>query len=427
MIIVVPNFDRGGVSRFSFEVAAAARAAGRTAVVVGAGDPNGLWPQYDLERRAVPTWDAKAAGMIAALCSGEDVLLANSPAVACLLPALAGARRVLLVAHGTPPDNSAWIGPARTALVGRLVTAGLARLGTPAATLRPALADEFGIAIERIVSLTHITHPRPRGRHPGAAGVLVPVRLSSEKRYVVESGIALAAAMGVPVTVVGEGPAAEEFALLVAEGPADGELCRDPDVGRYIADADVVVATGITALEACAAGRRVALAGQPHGQLVGAAGPSRIRAMIDGGFTGLTMPPLAPAAVADELRALGSEELDAVVSYVVDEGAPEHVLSLIDAALEPVDPPLDPDTGVAMAAALLSLEETVGETYRYLGEVEVARDWWRGQYEGCEAQLHAMRDYLGELERTRDELRARVAPNEAVPAPAAPARRWFSR
>jgi hypothetical protein len=423
MIIVVPNFDRGGVSRFSFELAAAVRSAGRAAIVVGAGDADGLWPQYELDRRSVRSWDADAAAALAELATDDDVVLANAPAMACVLPALVQARSVLVVAHGTPPDNAAWIGPARTALVGRLVTAGLARLATPAPTLRPALADEFGVAVERIAALTHVTHRQPPGRRPGAGGVLVPVRLSSEKRYVVESGIALAVAMGVPLTVVGEGPAAEDFARLVAEGPATGEVRRDPDLERHVAEADVVVATGITALEACAAGRRVALAGQPHGKLVGAANPARVGTMIDGGFTGLTMPPVDPAAVAAELRALTSQDLDAVVHEVTSRGAPANVLSLVESALEPVRAPFDGETGVALAAALLSLEDTVVGAYRYLGQVEHARDWWRGQYDGCEAQLHELRGYLGEVEQARDRLQAELT----AAAQPLPQRRWFSR
>lgn len=183
----------------------------------------------------------------------------------------------------------------------------LARMGVP---------DAHVHVVPCGVDTTHFT-PGPGAPQPWLAWEPLPHRLLSVGRLVERKGLA---------TVVEALPSVPGAELVVAGGPADGDLDDDPEVRRLRAlaarlgvagrvhfvgavpreqvpalmrSSDVVVATpwyepfGIVPLEAAACGRP--LVGSAVGGLLDS---------VQHGVTGVLVPPRDPAALARELRLL---------------------------------------------------------------------------------------------------------------------------
>ncbi|HWM63166.1 MAG TPA: hypothetical protein VNP96_04155 [Solirubrobacterales bacterium] len=191
------------------------------------------------------------------------------------VPALKLCGRAALVAHQAPHGLARWFGPEILPSVRVPIEAAAAESNAVVLVRgeahRRRIADAFEVPPDRLrilpasIPLAGVAF-RPAAAEP--VEVLAMVRLSPEKEPVPRLAIELVRAQldaGRPcrLTVAGDGPLRDEMMMLCEQrlpaGPWRVERApRDP-IAR-LAAADLVVAQGLTTLEAAALGRRVVVA-----------------------------------------------------------------------------------------------------------------------------------------------------------------------
>lgn len=221
------------------------------------------------------TWHRSGLGTRAGIRSAQKhikdasrTLLIHSPDTFHLAGLLADADSAGVGVHGTPGTNANWLGRYRHTVAAAAIQSlpGLPIL-VPAELYRPGIAAEFSVDVERVCALPNaiellVDPVVPAGREQ----ILVPARLADDKLWVLEAAIELARASQHSVRVVGSGPHSQHWRdVLASKCPVPWQLTVDENLTGYLAAADVVVGAGLVAMEAAAAGRRVAVPSKSGG------------------------------------------------------------------------------------------------------------------------------------------------------------------
>ncbi len=276
---ILGDLDRGGVSRVYSDLGAVLVGRG---VVVRIIAPDGPM-RREITARGIEwepiDWDAprreSSAHAGALLRPNEPTVLVADPRSAHVLELAAANGPTLCTMHNTPPLLEAWMEPAESYRMIRLI-AGLQRAGrvqavTIGATYRTAYERRLGADAGAVALLPPAIDGAAFDFLDAPAGldrVLCLSRLSPEKRPSISAAVQLVAArlaQGHPchLDVVGDGVWRSQAEALCADDlPADrfrfhGSTDRPGDAIRR---AGVTVATGLTVLEAIATGSRVVYA-----------------------------------------------------------------------------------------------------------------------------------------------------------------------
>jgi hypothetical protein len=193
--------------------------------------------------------------------AADAVLLVNSPQTGLLVPLLAQARAAAVGVHGSPWTNTTWLGQRRHGLTAAAVRSlDCLPILVPAASDRQDIAAEFGIPVSRVQALPNAIDPEvgSPARSAGCGRILVPVRISKEKTWLLEAAIEAANLTGVDLAVVGVGPHVAEWQERLSKRcRGRWELIENPGIREYVRTADVVVGAGMVAMEAAQMQRRV--------------------------------------------------------------------------------------------------------------------------------------------------------------------------
>jgi hypothetical protein len=190
-------------------------------------------------------------------------------------PALQACGRAALAMHQAPHALARWFGPeiideARVPLESALARRRAVVL-VRGESHRRRVAAAFGVDEQKLRILPASIPPVPTPRHRAAdrpREVLALMRLSPDKAAIAQLAVALvqtrlAAGKDCRLTIAGEGPWRDDAVALCEHRLAPGawqiEAAPEDPIGR-LADSDLVVAQGLTTLEATALGRRVVVA-----------------------------------------------------------------------------------------------------------------------------------------------------------------------
>lgn len=240
-------------------------------------------------------------------------------------PALDACGRAALTVHQAPTALARWFGPEVLEAIRRPIELALDAPNAVALVRGKAHARRFerafGLAADRLgvlpASIPAESIPfEPRRTEP--LEILAMTRLSPDKEAIPRLAVELTRsglASGRPcrLTIAGEGPWREQAVELCERRlPADSwrlEGGPDDPIGR-LADSDLVVAQGLTTLEAAALGRRVVVARSSGDDAAGGAvlTPSRYEEAARDPF-GEPALTTQPAALWDEILALGPGDL----------------------------------------------------------------------------------------------------------------------
>jgi hypothetical protein len=362
LLLVLGDLEVGGMQTRFAGVARVARARGlRVSLLAGDGALRERFAR-DIPVRTVD-WGAGRPDTLRAACeaaAGHDAaVVAVAPELAHVLPGLAARTALHACLHNTTFEG--WFSPGALErlrpLLAALGEAGPASLSAPAANT--ARRHEAALELpEGAIGVwqSGVDAPDPPSAPPSGAIATVDVitRLSTEKAPVLSAAAELVRAgrsLGASVALRVHGAGPDEGALrslLAAALPEGGwELCgRTTDPAATLRGADVVVGVGRSALEAVAAGRRVAVArGYPHP--CGHLGPPVTQDNL-GELADLTMswsdrPPRDPIAVWRQLSETPAEATRAAADVVRErcstERSFERLLELISGAqARPADP-----------------------------------------------------------------------------------------
>lgn len=262
LLVVIDGFAVGGVASLYSTIVSTATAHGMSVAVVGRAGPAREQLDWGTARTIeVPGWDAVTAATVTALTDRTDkVVWQASPATLPLFLSHLAHPRMSLVVHGSAGLTRTWFGEERiAALVSALAARPTLGVMAPSPTMVEQLTCLLALAPGRCRVLPHVSAaptsrhrptPRPRPR------VVVPTRVSPEKRFVISAAHDLASARRVPLTVVGAGDDTDWVRSLGQVSDVEVELVLDADIHRHVATDDVVVAVGLVALESaryCAA------------------------------------------------------------------------------------------------------------------------------------------------------------------------------
>lgn len=279
--------------------------------------------------------------------------------VAALRPALAACGRGALALHSAPEAAVRWFGPKRFASMRRAVAQAAADPRAAALVCgelhRRRVADVCAVPAAALDILPACIPTDPIAFDPAPLGgggeVLALVRLSREKSAVVELAVELVGAAGRAgggwrLTVAGDGPLREWTLRLCRRRLPAGtwRVERPPaDPIRRLREADLVVAQGLTTLEAAAVGRPVVVAPGTEGAAGASLSPNSYdRAARD--------PFGQPERSEDAARLLAEAQ-------AVDEGQ----LTALRALVERHN---GLDAGLAALAAALALPQPAGKGSR---------------------------------------------------------------
>ncbi|MDI4643246.1 hypothetical protein K9U39_20395 [Rhodoblastus acidophilus] len=197
------------------------------------------------------------------------------------------------------------------------------------------LADLLGVPRERLGTLTHVAKvPSPGMTRRPEERVLVPTRISPEKRFVISAAAALAQHRGVPLVVVGVGNDVPWVEEMGRDQDPVVEVLLDPDIHRHVAANDVVVGVGLVALEVAQyAGAMVTAT--LDGRLGDVVRASSARSLHELNFLGQPdHDGLSPADAWTMIDTLTDDERHEVRSILVEAADPARALGQLVAACD---------------------------------------------------------------------------------------------
>ncbi|RYF29993.1 MAG: hypothetical protein EOO23_06155, partial [Comamonadaceae bacterium] len=404
--IFLPELTVGGLLQHVSTLAKQAKCDGVSTKIISLGGSAQVsdWVR-GLDVFLLETSEGAKASEIAEHVAGADVLLLSSPQTAIIAPLLSLARTAAVGVHGSPGTNREWLGEERFGVLAAAVACdGGPQVLVPASAYVDGVAKEFGVPVAR-VSVLHNAIFRPSDQHdtePGMASILVPMRLSPEKHWVLRAAAKLAAVGNVPLKVVGEGPAAEDFRKWLSQiSNLEFDVVEASNIDPYLSVADIVVAVGIVALEAAARGRRVAVAAKPGGGLAGVLTPSSFGRLQDTNFSGLGLNSEAPEKIWRDLGQTTQADRKLVAQLVGREASPKKLLETLLSNLRPTQAPSVDRLSMAMIDMHASLEKRFDSLTRDARKVEEGRAWWQSQAEGAISQLRESDAHARKVEEGR--------------------------
>lgn len=385
LLVVLPSFALGGLRTHALTLAEGAARAGHRMVLVAAGEDAAPPASSEaLEVRQVGAWNPQALEDVAAVareCTG--VVVVASPATVALLPRLDGLRCALAV-HGNARTLSEWLGPRTSVLraVFRQAT-GLSVL-TPGAAYEQQIAELLDVRRDAVASFRNsclLTPAEAPAAAPPRALTLV-ARLAMDKVCDLEAGIALAQVMGLPLRVVGSGPAAAHFVELLQAAGVVYELVESEDVSAAVDEAEALVASGIVALEGLTRGKPVVIASSSGGT-AGVVTPANFADMQASNWGGGPLEPVTPTSASAGLRGLTTEDLREVQRLVLEQASPEQTYLDVLAGLRHVH--LHEGQADLGRTALDAVDELDTRWRRWAEELETDRGAWRQRAESFAA------------------------------------------
>ena len=285
-----------------------------------------------------------------------------------------------------------WFAPdqlERLAVVARAVTgghaAGIFSIGRRQAADNAALLGVEPAAIGVLTPAIEVAR-FPFGHAPREPVVLTVARLSGEKRWAIDAGIALTAERlgaghDARLDVIGDGPWREQaLELCDAALPAGAFrfLGSSLEVAAHMQRAAVVLATGISALEAMATGRPVVL-GRPLSDDTTLPGPVLEQDNFDAAkaasFSGTKFPGVAPAAVWRRIDALAPDDLRALRLRVEREHSTDAAAESLLAMLAALRPRREDGFALALGRVAAELEQRRADASSVADEVWLANQW----------------------------------------------------
>lgn len=357
LTVVLSNLALGGVPRVYLDVLGALAGRGVACRVVAPDGPLRLAYEHAGVAWEPVAWEGPRRDSyqrIAALqrAGGPSILLAD-PDLAHVLPALAAAGPAILAVHSGAWGLERWFNPEALhrlrRLVRQLVAAGRVRV----LTIGERYVDEYAalFALERRAfsilppAVAARTDVPPLNGGRDRTTVLVVARLSPEKAPQIKAGIALVAErlrQGRPcrLEVIGDGPfAGEAKAMCESALPAGAWQFHGSshDPMPAMAGAGVVLATGITVLEAASVGAPAVLV-RARADELGPLGPVLTEASYATaaaeGFGARYLPPVAPDDVWRDLDALDAADLAAVRARVLRENSVDAAATALAAMVD---------------------------------------------------------------------------------------------
>ena len=404
--IILPDLTIGGLLQHACTLAKQAKCDGISTRIISSGG-NALASDWlrGLDVCLLETWEGLRASAISEQVTGADVLLLSSPQTAMVAPLLSQARSAAVGVHGSPGTNCGWLGDERFGVLAAAVACdGGPQILVPARAYVDGVAKEFGVQKARVSVIHNAIFP-PSHHHdtePGMAFVLAPMRLSPDKHWVLRAAANLAAVGNVPLKVIGEGPAAEDFRSWLSQiSSLEFDVVETSNFDPYLSVADVVVAVGIVALEAAARGRRVAVAAKPGGGLAGVLTPSSFGRLQDTNFSGLGLKSEAPESIWNDLGQMTQADCKLVAQLVGSEASPKKLLENLRCNLRPTQAPSVGRLSMAMIDMYASLEKRFASPVRNARKVDEGRAWWQSQAEGAISQLQEAVAYNRKVDEGR--------------------------
>jgi glycosyltransferase involved in cell wall biosynthesis len=399
LLVVVPDLRPGGVTRHSEHLINAARDQRLSALLLTVTE-SGLDQAGAFAEDCVRAAELQANQLTALVGSAATVVLQASPKTLPMLPLLGAASAAVLAVHGSPGTNAPWWGRSRIELLNRLLEdEATLPVVVPGEAYRAGVAEELGVRLSDVRVAGNVVQPaRPAPAVPGSGSVTVPMRLASDKQWVLEAAIELARAGDVPLRLVGQGQHAGRFRELLQRAKIVHEVVQTGDLEPALAAADVVVAVGLVALEAAALGRRVAVVSKEHcGGFAGVLTPDSWERLRAGNFAGVADDHRVDAVEAWRLLGLVSEaDLSRLARRVAEEASPSALLKAVMSAALPVRCP------VVTAGVEALVRVSVGQS----AELEEYESWALG----LEAALAAEHQAFTQTRREHDEaLAAHIA------------------
>lgn len=407
LLVIAPSLPPGGVGTHIRCLALGAAQRGSSVVVLTGGHGGAVAEMPSLTHHSLDLASRTGIRTIHShMQDCQQTLLIHSPETFHLAGLLADAQKAGVGVHGTPGTNSNWLGAHRHTIAAAAIQSlpGLPIL-VPGELYRPGIATEFSVGEDRVRALPNAIEAATDPVSPaGSAGILVPVRLANDKLWVLEAAIELAGAAGVPLHVVGSGIHSQDWReRLEQDCPTPWQLTVDGEVAPHIAAADVVVGAGLVAMEAAAAGRRVAVPSKTGGWL-GVVTTASLPVMRSMNFVTWQTPEYVdPAPVWEQVAGLTGAELDAIAAAVRQECAPALMYDrLTDSLGAPgrADPTL----------VSISVSETVAESER--DQQTVRRDF---------AEMVEARDYFQQQSANWEQAYRQLQPGAAEQPGSAPA------
>lgn len=383
LLVVLPSFALGGLRTHALTLAQGAAQADHRMVLVAAGEAAAPPASSEtVEVRQVACWNAQTLDDVAAVardCTG--VVVVASPGTVALLPRLDGMRCALAV-HGNARTLSAWLGPRTSILRGVLRQATGLSVLTPGAAYEQQIAELLEVRRDSVTSfrnsclLTPVEAPPPA---PPRSLTLV-ARLALDKVCDLEAGIALAQAMGLPLRVVGSGPAAGHFVELLRAAGVVHELVETQAVSAAVDEADALVASGIVALEGLTRGKPVVIASSSGGT-AGVVTPANFADLQASNWGGGPLESLAPTTVGLALRGLTTEALREVQRLVREQASPGQTYLDVLGGLRHVR---FHDAQVNLGKTALDAVDELDTRWRHWAEeLETDRAAWRQRAESA--------------------------------------------
>ena len=401
----------GGVPRVYVDILAALRQRGhRVRIVAGGGSlaaeaaASGIeLVEIDWEQPYPDTFEAVLEGT-----AGFDAtVLVVDPAVVHAIPAIrATTERTLLAVHSSAVGMRQWFAPdhlRRLALVARAITAdGAAGILTIGRRQAAEHAPMLGVGTAAVgvlppaIEVSRFPYD-PAGREPV---VLTVARLSAEKRWAIDAGIALvaerlASGRAARLDVVGDGPWREQaLELCGAVLPAGSFrfLGESLDVAPHMRRAAVVLATGISALEGLAVGRPVVL-GRPLSDDTSLPAAVLEEANFDAakaaGFSGETFPGCDVAAVWRRVDGLTPEESRALRLRVEQGHSTDVAVEAMLAMLAALRPRRETGLAPALGRVAAELDQRRADAASVADELWLAKQWYEQRLAEAEGRTPA--------------------------------------
>lgn len=341
--------------------------------------------------------DESYAAVAAAARDYDAAVVIADPELVHVVPALlGGAGRAMVAVHSHMPSFAEWFGP--PGLPGlREIAQALIALPSGGVLVRgrshaEAIAALLDVPEDHLVSIEHgiaVDQIAFEPREPGDRSIMVLTRLAPETLSRVEAAVELtvaAHAAGRPLTlrVVGDGPSTEQALELCRARLPDGTWRHEPatrDPVGVMREADWVVATGLTALLAAAAGCVVTSA-RRAGDGRGVLGPPLTPELYDivaDDLLASSLPPWTADDVWDELRLMNHERLRDVRARVEERSSGLRQQRELADALAGLHPTADPEAVLRVGAIAALRDQERRDTAAVADRLWKARDWYEEQ------------------------------------------------
>lgn len=344
------------------------------------------WPA-SCQVRELPLNTGEGIRALAPLVADADTaLLLNAPTTTTAIPLLARAGRAAIGVHGTPGGNSAWLGTRRHALVvGSLQALPDLPLLIPAERDRDGIAEEFGVDVTRVNALPNAVEKATARTGPIIPGLGLASRFSGEKSWQLEAAIDAANRSHLPLLVVGAGATVEQWRETLRRSCQQSwTLIEDADIDAHVGRVEIVVGTGLIAMEAAVRGQRVIVPGKSGGW-VGAVTSESFDLMRACNFVGWHQPPVDARTAVGQAQAVTDDELRAIAERLRTEASPAALVEQLLALASPSTRQRPLELTAAITDILADHEQTESKIYADYAELAEHRDAHRAQAQHWEA------------------------------------------